>query len=438
MMNMTWTYALCLLLLGGPSPVLPATPPAGHAPNVVRVPLGGNSWATHASDASATVGNDGLTNWSNPASTVTTYVRFDKTGPVTLSVKLRVPAGRSHIRVTALGKQHEFDMQGATETDQLLGQWTVTKAGYVPIVLEGLTKTGATFAEVLDFGISGEAVDDRTAFVKNNEGGMFYWGRRGPSVHLRYPIPAGAEAEWFYNEITVPKGNDVIGSYYMAAGFGEGYFGMQVNSPTERRILFSVWSPFKTDNPNQIPDDQKIVLARKGAGVITNEFGNEGSGGQSFLRYNWVAGQTYKFLIHGQPVEGGYTQYTAYFMPTDGTEWQLIASFRRPKTTTYLTSLYSFLENFTPETGNVQREAEFSNQWIRRRDGQWQELTDAQFTGDNTARKSFRMDYAGGLSSGQRFFLRNCGFFDTYTPLNTAFKRPARNQPPAVRIDALP
>ncbi len=438
MINITWTYALCLLLLGGPSPVLPAKPPAGHAPNILRVPLGGNSWATHGSDASATIGNDGLTNWSNPASTVTTYVRFDKTGPVTLSVKLRVPAGKSRIRVSALGKQQEIDVQGAAETDQLLGQWTVSKTGYVPIVLEGLSKTGATYAEVVDFGISGEAVDDRTVFVRSNEGGMFYWGRRGPSVHLRYPIPAGAEAEWFYNEITVPKGNDVIGSYYMAAGFGEGYFGMQVNSPTERRVLFSVWSPFKTDNPNQIPDDQKIILARKGAGVITNEFGNEGSGGQSYLRYNWVAGQTYRFLLHGQPVDGGYSQFTAYFMPANGTGWQLIASFRRPKTTTYLTSLYSFLENFTPQTGNVQREAEFSNQWIRRRDGQWQELTDTRFTGDNTARKSFRMDYAGGLRNGQRFFLRNCGFFDTYTPLNTAFKRPAGNQLPAIRIDALP
>ena len=31
----------------------------------------------------------------------------------------------------------------------------------------------------------------------------------------------------------------------MANGFGEGYFGIQVNGPNERRVLFSVWSPFK-------------------------------------------------------------------------------------------------------------------------------------------------------------------------------------------------
>ena len=172
--------------------------------------------------------------------------------------------------------------------------------------------------------------------------------------------------------------------------------------------------------------------------MVTNDFGNEGSGGQSYLRYNWQAGQTYKFLLRGQPVADGYTTYTAYFRSPDATGWQLIARFKRPKTTTYLKSLYSFLENFTPETGNIQREAEFSNQWVRSKEGQWYELTNAQFTADNTARKSFRMDYAGGLSTSQRFFLRNCGFFDAYTPLNTPLVRPAQKQPPGIDMQNLP
>ena len=75
----------------------------------------------------------------------------------------------------------------------------------------------------------------------------------------------------------------------MANGFGEGYFGMQVNSENERRILFSVWSPFKTDNPKEIPDDHKITLNKVGQQVKTGEFGNEGSGGQSYMKYNWSA-----------------------------------------------------------------------------------------------------------------------------------------------------
>ena len=435
---LSWMHGLSLLLIVCRPLASSAETAAVHEPNVVRVPVGGNSWATASSDASATINKNGLTNWSNPASQVTTYVRFERMGTLTLSVNLRVPAGKSRIRVALLGQSKELDVEGTTLTEYRVGQWSISKAGYVPITLEGLSKTGATFAEVADFGISGEVVDEQTAFVRNNEGNFFYWGRRGPSVHLRYPMPEEIDAEWFYNEVTVPKGNDVIGSYYMANGFGEGYFGMQVNSATERRILFSVWSPFKTDDPNQIPADQTILLDRKGPDVITNDFENEGSGGQSYLRYNWVAGQTYKFLLHGQPGADNYTIYTAYFKPAEANDWQLIASFKRPKTTTYLKSLYSFLENFVPQTGNVKREVEFSNQWIRSKEGQWQELTNAQFTGDNTAKKSFRMDYAGGLSDGQRFFLRNCGFFDAYTPINTAFKRPARNQAPDIDIAALP
>src|SRR3546814_14463863 len=84
---------------------------------------------------------------------------------------------------------------------------------------------------------------------------IWYWGRRGPSVHLNYELPPETNAELFYNEVTVPPNADVEGSFFMACGFGEGYFGFQVNSDTERRVLFSVWSPYKTDNPDDIPEE---------------------------------------------------------------------------------------------------------------------------------------------------------------------------------------
>ena len=74
----------------------------------------------------------------------------------------------------------------------------------------------------------------------------------------------------------MPAGGDVIGSYFMADGFAHGYFGMQVNSEKERRILFSVWSPYNTQNPDEIPQDQRIELLKKGDGVHTGKFGNEG------------------------------------------------------------------------------------------------------------------------------------------------------------------
>jgi hypothetical protein len=42
-----------------------------------------------------------------------------------------------------------------------------------------------------------------------------------------------------------------------------------VNSSTERRILFSIWSPCHTDNPKDIPQDEKIKLVKKGKNVYS-------------------------------------------------------------------------------------------------------------------------------------------------------------------------
>ena len=79
----------------------------------------------------------------------------------------------------------------------------------------------------------------------------------------------------------------------MANGFGEGYLGFQVKSSRERRVLFSISSPYKMDNPNEIPEDQRIVALAKGYGVYVGEFGNEGSGGQSYLASPRQAGHAY-------------------------------------------------------------------------------------------------------------------------------------------------
>ena len=87
--------------------------------------------------------------------------------------------------------------------------------------------------------------------------------------------------------MTSPAGFQPIGSYFMTNGFGEGYMGIQVNSPTERRILFSIWSGFDTNNPSEVPLDFQVKLIEKGPNVTINAFGGEGSGGQSYLVYPW-------------------------------------------------------------------------------------------------------------------------------------------------------
>ncbi len=270
-------------------------------------------------------------------------------------------SGASKIKVTCGDNTKTVKVKNLAEETIPVGTFGIKKAGYNWIEIQGIAKTGEYFPEIKSILIGGEAVQGKVYFASED----FYWGRRGPSVHLNYQIPENAgDILYYYNEITVPENNEVLGSYFMADGFGQGYFGMQVNSPTERRILFSVWSPFKTDDPNAIPTDQRIKMLKKGEGVHTGEFGNEGSGGQSYYKFLWKAGTTYKFLLKGQPTGNGETDFTAWFFAPEVGEWKLIASFRRPKTDTYLTRFHSFLENFYTETGNVTRKGLYSNQWV--------------------------------------------------------------------------
>ncbi|WP_064196456.1 MULTISPECIES: DUF3472 domain-containing protein [Emticicia] len=403
-----------------------------HDSNAKQIPIGGNAWTYNGGKIS----EQGFSDWENTSTICRTYFKTSQQGTLKLSIIINTNGSKSKLKVSIQGKSIEIIAENNTEKEVYVGEWNIRKAGYIAVDMSGITKTTNTFGQISNLIVSGSAISEDLAFVKNNDGNFFYWGRRGPSVHLRYPVESSQEVEWFYNEITVPKGNDVIGSYFMANGFGEGYFGMQVNSTTERRVLFSVWSPFNTDNPKTIPQDQKIILLKKGEGVYTGEFGNEGSGGQSFLKYNWIAGNTYKFLLQGKPLENNYTLYTAYFFAPEENQWRLIASFKRPKTTTYLKNLYSFLENFIPETGNQERMAYFDNQWICNSKGEWTELNKISLTADNTARKAYRLDYSGGLKN-DRFFLRNCGFFDDNTPLNQTFQRTLQNKKPSIDFSKL-
>jgi hypothetical protein len=364
-------------------------------------------------------------------------LRPNQAGKLKLSLLLHPQNSQSSIKVSLLNQSKTLKVSGNAEKEFFAGEWTVPSAGYFSIAIQGISKTGASFGVLSNLVLSGAAISPAMSFVQNNQDNYFYWGRRGPSVHLNYHTTGLNQIEWFYSEITVPSGNDVIGSYFMANGFGEGYFGFQVNSPSERRVLFSVWSPFETDDPSKIPADQRIALLKKGEGVNTGEFGNEGSGGQSYLKYNWKAGNTYKFLLQGKPIEQNSTVYTAYFFAPEENKWRLIASFKRPKTSTYLKHLYSFLENFIPETGNTPRMALYGNQWAVDAKGQWTELSKITFTGDQTARKNFRKDYAGGQMQGQ-FFLKNCGFFSDFVALDREFVRPGGGVKPLIDFGKLP
>jgi hypothetical protein len=399
------------------------------------IPTEGNSWVIDDLEKNKQIiKKGGIRNWSEKETRIRTYFKTTKTGELNVGIQTNSVFGSSEIKVTCGGKTKIVKIGNSEKELIFAGTFEIKEEGYNWIEIQGVEKSGDYFPEIKNLLIGGEATEGKVYFAKED----FYWGRRGPSVHLNYQLPENAgDVLYFYNEITIPDNNDVLGSYFMANGFGQGYFGMQVNSPTERRILFSVWSPYKTDNPGEIPEDQKIKILKKGEGVYTGEFGNEGSGGQSYYRFMWKAGTTYKFLLKGVPTGNGATDFTAWFFAPEENNWKLIASFRRPKTDTYLTRPHSFLENFYTETGNVTRKGLYSNQWIYNSNDQWLELTKIKFTADATARKESRMDYSGGADN-QVFLLKNCGFFSNTTPIDSYFERKASGIPPVINFEILP
>ncbi len=404
----------------------------------VEVPTEGNTWLfTNPDSGTPQVMNPGSQSWTDPDMVHRTFFRINQTGEVHIGIQASTEGGTSQLEASFAGNTTQVEVSQQQPSEVFIGTFEVDQPGYYHLDIQGVSKETLEFALISDVLLGGAATTATVQFIDED---YFYWGRRGPSVHMSYEVPESAsDILWYYNEVTVPQDNDVVGSFYMANGFAEGYFGFQVNSETERRVLFSVWSPYQTDNPDEIPDDQRVDLLMQGQNVTVNDFGNEGSGGQSYLQYDWQAGNTYGFLLRGQPAGDNKTDYTAWFYAPEEDTWMLIASWRRPLTDTYLERPHSFLENFNTRTGPLERMAYYNNQWIKDTQGNWHELNRARFTADATAQAEARMDYAGGMAGDQEgFFMKNCGFFNETTPVDTWFTRPPLGQQPEVDLEALP
>lgn len=402
-----------------------------QSPAMKEVNLSGNAYVTEQKTG-AEITQNGLENWTDKYSRIKTYIFFSRPQKIRLKINGTLSRGISTIRVSVNNHCQTVKLNSA-KFSVALKPIDIQSAGYTAITLQGISRTGKEFASIESFSI--ESDDEQMVYVHDFSD---YFARRGPSVHLFYTMPKDT-IEWFYNEITVPKGNDVIGSFYMANGFGEGYFGMQCNSETERKVLFSVWSPFETQDPKLIPANMKVRLIKKGEGVYIGEFGNEGAGARSFLEYPWKAGNTYRFLTHIAPDGAGNTIYTSWFFAPENNSWKLVASFLRPQTNTYYTSPYSFLENFIPEQGYINSKVFFGNQWFYTTSGKWIPATEATFSYDDTAMQKMRVDYQGGYDRpSNRFFLRHNGFFYGPTKFNSVFRKMESVKSPEIAFEILP
>ncbi len=219
------------------------------------------------------------------------------------------------------------------------------------------------------------------------------------SVHLRYPAPEGTA---FYNEVTVDT--SAPGTYFMVCGWNKGYYGIQELGNGKKLLLFSVWDSGQND-PKKVADDQQVKLLHKDEKVRIGRFGGEGTGGQSFLDYDWTNGQTYRFLVTATP-NNQRTEYAGYFYVPEEKAWKHLVTFSTITGGKYLSGYYSFVEDFRRDKVSTTkvRKAHFGNGWVQAKDGKWQSLRKAQFTADSNP----VMNIDAGLDV-DRFFLATGG-----------------------------
>lgn len=336
----------------------------------------------------------GLTRWTDARTRVMWGGRLAHDGKLEVTVEFndRVLAGAYRLAVNG-------DSQAAASNGNRLVSSFDVKPGWVRIELVCDANRAEDAPTPVALRLSGPAAAGAQFNLKPR--------RNAASVHLSYVVPTDLEIEWFYNEVTAVE--DPIHTFYMACGFSRGYFGIQVNSPTERRVIFSVWdSGTEAVDRNRVAADDLVQLLAKGEDVYASGFGNEGTGGHSHLKTLWQTGAKQRLLVHAKP-DGTATVYTGYWMPEGATEWKLISRFRAPKDGGYLRRPHTFVENFWGDNGHLLRKARFGPAWARTASGEWRFLDEVRFSHDVTGGAD-RYDYDFGRDGDLGFFLQNGGF----------------------------
>lgn len=364
--------------------------------------------------------------WTNPTQEISYYFYIRKAGVLSIALEAKNSKSGSQIKMFFSGLEKQIHIPSGNNYQRVsAGTVTIKDSGFYKISLTCIKKAGDFVADIASLELSGTAA----AAIRYNPKPR----RNAASVHLRYPLPDSVKAVAFYNEITIPPGADKVHSYYMSCGFARGYFGIQVNSASERRVIFSVWdSGSEAADRNKVADSNKVQLLAKGEDVFADGFGNEGTGGHSHWVYNWKTGVTYPMLVTALTDSAAQaTIYTGYFFIPEWQKWKLIASFRAPHDGKNLRNLYSFTENFAGLNGQLERKAWFGNQWVQRENGSWKELTQSSFSYDATGKAGDRLDYGGGTEKGL-FYLWNGGFRKANAAWGDEFSRPATGRRPMI------
>ncbi|GGF18295.1 DUF3472 domain-containing protein [Echinicola rosea] len=348
---------------------------------------------------------------------------------------------------TAAGEQTDFQLTISSPNDvafQAVSTASLAgKGDFEEIIFDTIqvAQTGFYRFELSPISKSGSEVAEVERFVFRTESGSARYAHwlSSPSVHLSFKPgdQVSRDYDWLYGQINVPQGYDPMYTFYMCIGFYRGYFGIQVNSATERRVLFSVWdSSDVPDDREDVDPEDLVTLIDKGDQVHAGGFGNEGTGGQSYWKYPWETAVPVKFIMNVRRNNDNTVLLSAWFMDVESEGWKYMATWKAPQEQRYFDGFYSFLENFGNRNGQKVRMAEYYNMWGKEVGGSWINFNRATMTHTDGVPEG-RDDYAGGLLDGasQRFYMSSGGY--THADEQAVSTATASANAPAADLTAL-
>ncbi|KAL9537371.1 hypothetical protein MBANPS3_011835 [Mucor bainieri] len=199
------------------------------------------------------------------------------------------------------------------------------------------------------------------------------------SVHNWWSVPSGfGNIKELVSSIRVPRASDPQNTYWMANGFTGGYMGFQHNSD----------------------------VLKKGDGVIAKGFGGEGTGSQSYKVHSWKAQDTVYFKVTSDVNEDkNETTLSGYYSTNGGKTWNLMATFLAHKQKIYLSSPYSFLENFGSDQSTL-KEGFYGNQTITGTSGKVAHITKFSFTHTTPVRNGELYEQKQSLGPSNEVYMR--------------------------------
>lgn len=402
-----------------------------------------------------------LSAWTN-ANACAVYYFHQPAATVTNTIKLNVKKGYSaKFRLTIIAPDapdvqlfsKTFTANGTdSNVDVTVGDVTFKRSVYYRYRLECLSgNQNINLIRSFTFKTTATEKPYVANYLSSPSVHLYSWGSTDPNA------PKGDAYDWCFMEIMLPEKSDIIGTYAMALGVLNGYMGIQMNgyandgSP-RHDVLFSMWDDGSTDEDPNLPEYMRASAVDWDPLTITNRFGNEGTGVQTYRKGPyWTPGKYVQFITNCRPETTSYTTevngkptvhtqhnmlVSAWFNALDGKGWQYMATVRKRNSSTYFDSWYSFLENYNASTGQANRIAYYRNGYMRARsNGKWYNRNSVGFGhtdgGDNTGA---RTDYGQGATDNpadRTFFMQTGGYTSTnktkttvalatdYTPVDT-------------------